>query len=241
MSETNVTQKKRSRGLRRLFRSRQASVSNHHQETEVVLPSRSQDASPAASQTVAPLASQESNPNPSHYSSRPCRSPTPPSQEPNSTISARPGTATPPAPQSNSATNPQTADIPGRNLWNKALAKLSKEEGGFVLEHSPPAVTNIKTTLDSLHKAVEAKRETCEKKRWVFNLNGQTMELSKLADKACVWLDKFKSIGDIVVNVDPLHAGVPWAAIRLFLQVLDFGVNTLYDGGVANCYEDSHL
>lgn len=109
------------------------------------------------------------------------------------------------------------------------------------MEHSPPAVTNIKTTLDSLHKAVEAKRETCEKKRWVFNLNGQTMELSKLADKACVWLDKFKSIGDIVVNVDPLHAGVPWAAIRLFLQVLDFGVNTLYDGGVANCYEDSHL
>lgn len=226
MSEANVTQKKRSGGLRRLFRSRQASISNHHQESEVVLPSRSQDASPAAPQTVAPLASQESNPNPSYYSSRPCRSPTPPSQEPNST---------------NSATNPQTADIPGRNLWNKALAKLSEEEGGFFLEHSPPAVTNIKTTLDGLHKAVEAKRETCEKKRWVFNLNGQTMELSKLADKVCVWLDKFKGIGDIVVNVDPLHAGVPWAAIRLFLQVLDFRVNTLYDGGVANCYEDSHL
>lgn len=109
------------------------------------------------------------------------------------------------------------------------------------MKHSPPAVANIKTTLDSLHKTVEAKRETCEKKRWVFNLNGQTMELSKLADKVCVWLDKLKGIGDIVVNVDPLHAGVPWAAIRLLLQVLDFGVNTLYDGGVANCYEGSHL
>lgn len=205
-----------------------------------MLPSRSQDASPAAPQTVAPLASQESNPNPSHYSSRPCRSPTPPSQELNSTVSA-PATATPLAPQSNSATNQQTADILGRNLWNKAVAKLSKEEEGFVLEHSPPAVTNIKTTLESLQKAVEAKRETCEKKRWVFNLNGQTMELSKLADKVCVWLDKFKGIGDIIVNVDPLHAGVPWAAIRFFLQVLDFRVNTLYDGGVANCCEDSHL
>jgi hypothetical protein len=241
MSETNVTQKKRSGGWRRLFRSRQGSISNHHQKIEVVLPSRSQDASPAASQTVAPLASQESNPNPSHYSSRLCRSPTPPSQEPNSTISPQPGTATFPALQSNSATNQKTADIPGRNLWNKALAKLSKEDGGFILEHSPPAVTNIKTTLDSLHKAVEAKHETCEEKRWVFNLNGQKMELSKLAQKVCVWLDKFKDIGDIVVNVDPLHAGVPWAAIRLFLQVHDFGVNTLYDGGVANCYEDSHL
>ena len=219
MSEANGTQKKRSRGLRRLFRSRQASISNH-QETEVVLPSRSQDASPAAPQTVAPLASQESNP--SHHSSRPCRSPTPPSQEPNSTVSARPGTVTPLAPQSNSAANQQTADIPGRNLWNKALAKLSKEERDFVLEHSPPALTNIKTTLGDLYKAVVTKRETCERKRWVFNLNGHTMELSKLADKVCVWLDTFKGIGDILVNVDPLHAGVPWAAIRLFLQVLDF-------------------
>jgi hypothetical protein len=126
-------------------------------------------------------------------------------------------------------------------LWDKALAKLSKEEGGFVLECSPPAITNIKTTLDSLHKAVEAKRETCEKKRWVFNLNGQTIELSKLADKVCVWLDKLKGIGDVVVNVDPLHAGVPWAAIRLLLQVLDFEVAIYYNGGVANRYKDSHL
>ena len=234
MSEANGTQKKRSRGLRRLFRSRQASISNH-QETEVVLPSGSQDASSAAPQTVASLASQESNPdpnpNPSHYSSRPYRSPTPPS----------PATAPLSAPQSTSATNPQTADTARRNLWNEALAKLSKEERDFVLEHSPPALTNIKTTLGDLYKAVVTKRETCERKRWVFNLNGHTMELSKLGDKVCVWLDTFNGIGDILVNVDPLHAGVPWAAIRLFLQVHDFGVNTLYDSGVANCYEDSHL
>jgi hypothetical protein len=92
-----------------------------------------------------------------------------------------------------------------------------------------------------LHKAVEAKRETCEKNHWVFELNGQKVQLSKLADKIYVWLDKFKGIGDIVANVDPLHAGLPWAAIRLFLQVLDSGFNTLYDGGVANCYKDRHL
>lgn len=43
--------------------------------------------------------------------------------------------------------------------------------------------------------------------------------LSDVADRVCGWLDKFKQIGDIAVQVDPLHAGLPWTGVRLILQV----------------------
>lgn len=33
------------------------------------------------------------------------------------------------------------------------------------------------------------------------------------------WLEKFQSIGDVIVNYDPVHAALPWAAVRVFLQM----------------------
>jgi hypothetical protein len=33
------------------------------------------------------------------------------------------------------------------------------------------------------------------------------------------WLDKFKQVGDVAVNFDPHHAALPWAGVRLMLEV----------------------
>ncbi|KAI5809183.1 hypothetical protein BZA77DRAFT_292299 [Pyronema omphalodes] len=38
-------------------------------------------------------------------------------------------------------------------------------------------------------------------------------------DKLLNWIDKFKEIGDIVVQYDPAHAALPWAAFRLLLNI----------------------
>jgi len=45
------------------------------------------------------------------------------------------------------------------------------------------------------------------------------MRLWDEADKVMLWLDRFKQVGDIAVNADPIHAGLPWAGIRLLLEV----------------------
>lgn len=37
--------------------------------------------------------------------------------------------------------------------------------------------------------------------------------------KIVFWLSKFKDVGDIAVNFDPVHASLPWAGIRFLLQV----------------------
>ena len=39
------------------------------------------------------------------------------------------------------------------------------------------------------------------------------------ADKVVGWLNRFTAVGDVVANVDPVHVGLPWAGIRLLLEV----------------------
>jgi hypothetical protein len=66
-----------------------------------------------------------------------------------------------------------------------------------------------------------------------LEVKGHVFELQRVADKVFDWLNKFKQIGDIVANVDPLHVGVPWAGIRFLLQVSSFQIrseNSIYLG-----------
>lgn len=34
------------------------------------------------------------------------------------------------------------------------------------------------------------------------------------------WVNKFKEAGDMVVQYDPVHASLPWAAVRFLLQTV---------------------
>jgi hypothetical protein len=43
--------------------------------------------------------------------------------------------------------------------------------------------------------------------------------LFEQADKVVRLLDRFKAVGDIVANVDPVHVGLPWAGVRAILEV----------------------
>lgn len=64
-----------------------------------------------------------------------------------------------------------------------------------------------------------SKRRNVKTKRWQFAFRGRNVLLRDVADKVLRWLDRFKPVGDVVANVDPLHAGLPWAGIRMILEV----------------------
>lgn len=34
-----------------------------------------------------------------------------------------------------------------------------------------------------------------------------------------VWVNKFKEVVDVAIQYDPVHAALPWAAVRFLLQV----------------------
>ena len=115
-----------------------------------------------------------------------------------------------------SSTSSQSHDAPVRDLWGLALEKLSKEEKAATLRIVSDSKLDI---LEHLRTKAEEKRKYCEDKRWKFELNGRQIILRDVAEKIIVWIDKFKQVGDIAVNFDPVHASLPWAGVRFLLEV----------------------
>jgi len=52
-------------------------------------------------------------------------------------------------------------------------------------------------------------QQRCKIKRWSWNYKGRQVYLADQVDKVVRLLDKFKAVGDVVANVDPVHVGLP--------------------------------
>jgi hypothetical protein len=110
---------------------------------------------------------------------------------------------------------------PLRNLWSAALEKLPPPDKDSLLQFSPTSAAGKDTQIDitALRVAVTKRRDDCERKRWRFCFRGRDIILRDKAAKVLAWLDKFKQVGDVAVNFDPHHAALPWAGVRLLLEV----------------------
>ncbi|KAM3075671.1 hypothetical protein ACMFMG_007803 [Clarireedia jacksonii] len=105
--------------------------------------------------------------------------------------------------------------MPNNNLWQQALQTLSDEDKGRLA-----GSTDKLDILDEILDQVKAKKEICLLKRWKYTNNkGEIVIIRDMLDKITTWIQKFKDIGDIVVQYDPSHAALPWAGIRFLLQI----------------------
>ena len=103
-----------------------------------------------------------------------------------------------------------------KNLWDEAVASLNDEDQ-VVFDFSRSDKTAI---LEDILTAAEIKRQACMQKRWKFKRKrGDSIILRDVFEKLIKWVQKFKEIGDIVVQYDPGHATLPWAAVRFLLQL----------------------
>ena len=142
--------------------------------------------------------------------------------------SSRP-TSNPSLPSSNTAVIPTRgaeACTPSSNasrgsrstgLWATALESLSVEHRA-VLNNQALQQPSL-NTVDHLCALSQQKRTECENRGWKIEFNEHRVILRDVAEKVLVWLHKFKEIGDVVVNYDPVHLALPWAGIRFLLQV----------------------
>lgn len=61
------------------------------------------------------------------------------------------------------------------------------------------------------------------RKGWKLNkLNGDVVIVRDVLEKIVGWIQRFKEAGDTIVQYDPTHAALPWAAVRVMLQVSVF-------------------
>jgi hypothetical protein len=122
----------------------------------------------------------------------------------------------------------QTVSTPSINdLWALAAAELSEDDRrniNFSCEK--------RQILEDLLELARGSEKRCVEKRWRYTRkSGETVILRDLFCKIVKWIDIFKQVGDNAVQYDPVHAALPWAAVRFVLQVnpplpgLLFGAN----------------
>jgi hypothetical protein len=83
----------------------------------------------------------------------------------------------------------------------------------------PTSAISLDAAFNEAHTHARVLQQRCKIKRWSWNYKGREVYLADQVDKVVRLLDKFKTVGDVVANVDPVHVGLPWAGIRTILEV----------------------
>ena len=117
-----------------------------------------------------------------------------------------------------STTQVQSQQAPhGKDLWGGALQRLSgKERDALNLMNTSGSYVD---TLSSLCDDLDQKLDQSKQKSWEFKIHGRPIIVRDVLSRTIIWINKFKEIGDIVVQFDPVHAALPWAGVRLLLEV----------------------
>jgi hypothetical protein len=110
-------------------------------------------------------------------------------------------------------------DVDGKTLLELSLQKLSKQEADTLEQYTTHPSQNIGEIVQSTLEVAKDAQSMCERKQWTVTFRSRTFILRDISEKVVKWLDRFKSIGDIAANADPIHAGLPWAGVRMLLDV----------------------
>ena len=76
--------------------------------------------------------------------------------------------------------------------------------------------------LQYLEKLLDVVNEVKERKiasQWKLQWGNTEINLREKAETIVGCITKFKEIGDLAVQYDPVHAALPWAGVRLLLMV----------------------
>lgn len=100
-------------------------------------------------------------------------------------------------------------------LWEKAFACLKDEDKPW----PSPQQLDKRAFLSDLTKVIEDKRQKCVDKEWKLSHNDRVVSVREVFGKMVYWIDKFKAAGDVAIQYDPIHAALPWTAVRFVLEV----------------------
>jgi hypothetical protein len=104
------------------------------------------------------------------------------------------------------------------SLWTLAIKKLTEDDKRAIKFHT---LGNKLEILSDVQELAEKAREECVARRWRYTRKGgEPVIFRDLFNKILHWINRFKQIGDSVMQYDPGHAALPWAGVRFLLQVI---------------------
>lgn len=67
---------------------------------------------------------------------------------------------------------------------------------------------------------IEKWKSPWHSKQWNIKIGStRTINLREVFQTMANWIQKFIEVGDVAAQYDPIHAALPWAAVRLLLKV----------------------
>ncbi|KAF8432812.1 hypothetical protein BGX38DRAFT_243873 [Terfezia claveryi] len=116
------------------------------------------------------------------------------------------------------ATHALSTSWVNNELWTKAYHKLPDELKQHLGENKPGPADQLQILKEVLQTAIQAK-EANMAKRLKLKWGDREIDVQETADRLVGWITKFKEIGDIAIQYDPVHAALPWAGVRFILLV----------------------
>ncbi|KAF8426195.1 hypothetical protein EV426DRAFT_592825 [Tirmania nivea] len=115
-----------------------------------------------------------------------------------------------------------------RKLWVTAFKNLNDSERETLNTHiietlQIPSGNTLTLTIEGLIQLVAKRKMEIDNKRggiWTFTWKSKKFNMVKVLDNIISWADRFKAIGDTIVQYDPGHMALPWAAARFLLQIV---------------------
>ena len=121
---------------------------------------------------------------------------------------------------------------PGRgDLWGLAYKQLLAENEPIVRHYEEVLKTSGIVSDDpaaDIQEQVQAvlvwKRKQVLQKQWRLQWGNKSIKVRTQIDRIVKIIGAFKEAGSVAANVDPLHAGLPWAGICFLLAVSTPGI-----------------
>ncbi|THY64439.1 hypothetical protein D6C97_02689 [Aureobasidium pullulans] len=104
-----------------------------------------------------------------------------------------------------------------QNLWTAAVAKLpEKDQKALEQPQSGTATTSL---IDDALAGVRSSEDKVNRNLIRVKTKRGEVPLRHYVDKLSKVLMQFREIGDTLVQYDPGHAALPWAGVRLLLNI----------------------
>ena len=127
------------------------------------------------------------------------------------------------------SSNP-AADSPNRNvgtgdLWDRAYTELRKSHSELVDQFEKTLLSEGLGDLEAtsreeqLSKIIDTKLALMNQNEWVINFAGKSVEVRKQVERLVKVVGITKDSLNVVANIDPIHIGLPVAAICLLMPV----------------------
>lgn len=106
-----------------------------------------------------------------------------------------------------------------------ALEALNHEDRVVIRSLLPENAFSVGVAVQGAHDLATELQQQCAIERLSWQYRGRQIYLSDHMSKVLQLLDKVKSAGDVAVSADPIHAGLPWAGLRIILEVCQVWLN----------------